>query len=214
MAAVALFFATQMGQELIPPIDAGQFTIYVRMPSGANIDVTDNQIQQIEQAIIEETGNPDPSFALGEEKVPDSDLQILISNIGVLNDWPAAYTPNIGPGDAFMLVQLKGKSGRPGAFDYVDDLREKLNKRFPNVEFAFDTGGMLSSALNMGEPSPIHFQVSGSKLEEMREIAEHVEAHAKIGSRHGRCADRSATRLPHDDNHHEPRQSGSHGTHS
>ena len=103
------------------------------MPSGANIDVTDYRIQQIEQAIIEETGEPDPSFALGEEKIADSDLQILISNIGVLNDWPAAYTPNIGPGDAFMLVQLKGKSGRPGAFDYVEALREKLNSQFPDV---------------------------------------------------------------------------------
>ncbi len=176
LSAVAIFFATQMGQEMIPAIDAGQFTIYVRMPSGANIDMTDARIQDIEAAIIEETGEPDPSFALGVEKVAGSDLQILISNIGVLNDWPAAYTPNIGPGDAFMLVQLKGKRGRPGAFDYVDLLREKLNLRFPNVEFAFDTGGMLSSALNMGEPSPIHFQVSGSKLEEMREISEHVEA--------------------------------------
>ena len=180
LGAVGLFvgaasMATQMGQELIPPIDAGQFTVYVRMPSGTNIDRTDFQIQNIEQAIIEETGEPDPSFALGEEKIADSDLQILISNIGVLNDWPAAYTPNIGPGDAFMLVQLKGKAGRPGAFDYVEQLRTKLNERFPDVEFAFDTGGMLTSALNMGEPSPIHFQVSGAKLEEMREIAEHVE---------------------------------------
>ncbi len=181
LAAVAIFFAIQMGQEMIPAIDAGQFTIYVRMPSGANIDQTDSRIQDIEAAIIEETGKPDSSFALGpkHEKIPESDLQILISNIGVLNDWPAAYTPNIGPGDAFMLVQLKGKRGRPGAFDYVDLLREKLNGRFPNIEFAFDTGGMLSSALNMGEPSPIHFQVSGSKLEEMREISEHVEAMAK-----------------------------------
>jgi len=179
LAAIAIFFATQMGREMIPAIDAGQFTIYVRMPSGANIDMTDSKIQEIEQAIIEETGEPDPSFALGEEKIPASDLQILISNIGVLNDWPAAYTPNIGPGDAFMLVQLKGKPGRPGAFDFVDTLREKLNRRFPAVEFAFDTGGMLSSALNMGEPSPIHFQVSGSKLEEMREIAEHVEGMAQ-----------------------------------
>jgi len=140
-----------------------------------NIDMTDYHIQNIEQAIIEETGETDPSFALGVEKVPDSDLQLMISNIGVLNDWPAAYTPNIGPGDAFMLVQLKGKEGRPGAFDYVERLREKLNERFPEVEFAFDTGGMLTSALNMGEPSPIHFQVSGSNLEEMHEIAAHVE---------------------------------------
>lgn len=171
----AAFMATQMGQELIPPIDAGQFTIYVRMPSGTNIDQTDYRIQRIEQSILQETGEPDPSFALGVEKIPNSNLQILISNIGVLNDWPAAYTPNIGPGDAFMLVQLKGKPGEPGAFDYVDQLRKKLNEQFPDIEFAFDTGGMLTSALNMGEPSPIHFQVSGAKLEEMREIAEHVE---------------------------------------
>ncbi|MDC0935174.1 efflux RND transporter permease subunit [Pirellulales bacterium] len=171
----AAYAATFLGQELIPPIDAGQFTIYVRMPSGANIDVTDSEIQNIEQAIIEETGAPDPGYALGKENAPDSDLQTLISNIGVLNDWPAAYTPNIGPGDAFMLVQLKGKAGRPGAFDYVELLRDKLQKRFPRVEFAYDTGGMLTSALNMGEPSPIHFQVSGAKLDEMHEIAEHVE---------------------------------------
>ncbi len=179
--AIAATLATQMGQELIPPIDAGQFTIYVRLPSGANIDMTDYKIQHIEQAIVEETGLPDPSYALGveHEKIADSDLQIIISNIGVLNDWPAAYTPNIGPGDAFMLVQLKGKRGRPGAFDYVDRLREKLNRQFPDIEFAFDTGGMLTSALNMGEPSPIHFQVSGSQLEEMREIAEHVKDAAK-----------------------------------
>jgi len=176
LAVAAGVAATQLGQELIPPVDAGQFTIYVRMPSGTNIDLTDNRIQNIEQAIIESAGDPDPGYALGAEfeKIPESDLQTLISNIGVLNDWPAAYTPNIGPSDAFMLVQLKGKPGRPGAFDYVEELREKLNARFPDVEFAFDTGGMLTSALNMGEPSPIHFQVSGANLEEMREIALHV----------------------------------------
>lgn len=176
LAAIAVIAATQLGQELIPAVDAGQFTIYVRMPSGTNIDVTDARIQSIEQSIIQTTGQPDPSYALGPEleKIPESDLQTVISNIGVLNDWPAAYTPNVGPSDAFMLVQLKGKRGRPGAFDYVQELREKLASQFPDVEFAFDTGGMLTSALNMGEPSPIHFQVSGADLEEMREIALHV----------------------------------------
>ena len=184
LAAVAIVTATQLGQELIPQVDAGQFTVYVRMPSGTNIDVTDSRIQQIENAMIETIGTPEPGFRANkwntpeadryEEAYPSSDLQILISNIGVLNDWPAAYTPNIGPSDAFMLVQLKGKPDSPGAFEYVEQLREKLNQEFPDVEFAFDTGGMLTSALNMGEPSPIHFQVSGAKLEEMREVALHV----------------------------------------
>ena len=184
LALVAVVAATQLGQELIPQVDAGQFTVYVRMPSGTNIDVTDQRIQQIENAMIREIGVPEPGFRANqwntaaddryEESHPDSDLQILISNIGVLNDWPAAYTPNVGPGDAFMLVQLKGKPGSPGAFEYVEQLRGKLNREFPDVEFAFDTGGMLTSALNMGEPSPIHFQVSGARLEEMREVALHV----------------------------------------
>ena len=186
---VACVFAVMallnLGRELIPPIDAGQFTVYVRMPSGTNIDVTTARIEQIEEAVIRTIGEPDPGYRAGRwmepevEKEPGSDLQVLISNIGVLNDWPAAYTPNIGPGDAFMLVQLKGKTGRPGAFDYVEQLRELLTRQFPDVEFAFDTGGMLTSALNMGEPSPIHLQVNGSKLPVMHEIATIVKEEAE-----------------------------------
>ena len=34
-------------------------------------------------------GESDP-----EGNKPQSDLQMMISNIGVLMDWPAAYTPN------------------------------------------------------------------------------------------------------------------------
>ena len=104
-------------------------------------------------------------FAVGREEKPDSNLQLLVSNIGVLMDWAAAYTPNSGAMDAFMLVQTKGKGGAPSIFDYVGQLRAELNSRFPDVEFSFDTGDMLSAALSMGEPSPIHFQVQSSNLE-------------------------------------------------
>ena len=190
IASAALFVmavlgVSQLGRELIPPIDAGQFTIYVRMPSGTNIDVTNERIGEIEQRITQVIGTPDPSYRPARwqtsliENEPDSDLQLLVSNIGVLNDWPAAYTPNIGPGDAFLLVQLKGKSGRPGAFQYVEKLRPALRAQFPDVEFAYDTGGMLSSALNMGEPAPIHFQVNGSQLGVMHEIASIVQDEAR-----------------------------------
>ena len=46
-----------------------------------------------------------------------------------------------------------------------------LNERFAGIEFAFDTGGMLTAALNMGLPSPIDIQIQGSKLEVSHEIA-------------------------------------------
>lgn len=176
VGAVVLLLNT--GRELFPSVDSGQFTIYVRLPSGTRIERTEEKIQQIEQVIVDRLGEPDPAFALGEERAPQSYLQMLISNIGVLMDWPAAYTPNTGPMDAFMLVQLKEKAGRPDVFDLVTELREELEQQFPSVEFAFDTGGMMTAALNMGEPSPIHFQITGSDLHTAQEIAQIVKQEA------------------------------------
>ena len=184
LAVVVLFAASiwalqNMGQELFPAVDSGQMTLYVRLPSGTRIENTEATIKEIEREIIKVIGQPDPGYALGPsyEQHADSNLQLLISNIGVLMDWPAAYTPNRGTMDAFMLVQLKGKQGGDfkNIFQYVEQLRAKLKPQFADVEFAFDTGGMMTAALNMGEPSPIHFQIQSSNLETAQEVARMIE---------------------------------------
>jgi multidrug efflux pump subunit AcrB len=170
---LAVLLSMRQGQELFPAVDSGQITMYVRLPSGTRIEETEKVMKEIEATIIDEIGEPDPAFALdpNTQEHPDSALQLLISNIGVLMDWPAAYTPNTGPMDAFMLVQLKDRRGTRDADSYVVDLRKLLAKKFPDVEISFDTGGMLTAALNMGEPAPIHFQVQCSDLEKAQKIA-------------------------------------------
>lgn len=172
LCAFAVFGLTQMGQELFPQVDSGQFTMYVRMPTGTNIDKTEEVIVEIEEVVQEMIGKPDPLF-----EDSNSNLQLIISNIGVLMDWPAAYTPNTGPMDGFMLVQLKPGQG-PDVFQHVKNLREQLKIQFPDVEIAFDTGGMLTAALNMGEPSPIHFQVEGPNLETAIQLAGLIQEEA------------------------------------
>ncbi|MCH7527270.1 MAG: efflux RND transporter permease subunit [Planctomycetes bacterium] len=169
----ALFLLMNQGRELFPAVDSNQFTIYVRLPSGTRIERTEETIAEIEKVLMDEIGRPDVGYPT-DEKYADSNMRILISNIGVLMDWPAAYTPNTGSMDAFVLVQLKGKKGMPTTFDYVGILREKLGEQFPGVEFAFDTGGMMTAALNFGLPSPIDIQVQGSDLFTLEEIALHV----------------------------------------
>ncbi|MCZ6697658.1 MAG: efflux RND transporter permease subunit [Planctomycetota bacterium] len=168
LLALAGLLLSRTGTELFPRVDSNQFTIYVRMPSGTRIENTEKTVIEIEQVLIDEIGNPDPDRTDAE-----SDMRILISNIGVLMDWPAAYTPNSGAMDAFVLVQLKGE-GERNTFEVVDDLREKLAAAFPTVEFAFNTGGMMTAALNFGLPSPINIQVMGSKLFEGEQVAQHV----------------------------------------
>ena len=133
------------GSELFPPVGDGQFTIYVRLPSGSRIERTEAVVADIEQVLIEEIGTPDSAYP-EQENYPDSNLRILISNAGVLNDWPAAYTPNDGPMDAFIQVQLKNKQGMPGTFEYVQRLRARRSGEFPCVAFAYNTGGPLPAA--------------------------------------------------------------------
>ncbi len=193
---LSLGLAGRTGRELFPPVDAGQFTIYVRAPSGTKLERSRDIVRQIENVIVGELGDPAPDnptpdsvypvtkekYAGGEDRVltaeevaaakSDSGCRMLISNIGVLLDWPAAYTPNTGAMDSFILVQLA--PGSSDVFQHVTELRQKLNEQFPDVEFAFDTGGILTAALNMGEPSPIHFQVTGYTLETAHRIAGHL----------------------------------------
>jgi multidrug efflux pump subunit AcrB len=170
LAATAGLFILSMlifkliGTELFPQTDAGQFTVKVRAMTGLRIEKTEQVITDVENAI--------------QSVIPERDRKMVISNLGVLLDWPAAYTPNSGSQDAFILVQLAEHHGR-STFDYVDELRKKLPQQFPGTEFSFDTGGMLSAALNGGLPSPINIQIEGNKLEVAHEIAEKIKRYAE-----------------------------------
>ncbi len=168
-ATAALFILSMLifkliGTELFPQSDAGQFSVKVRATTGLRVEKTEELIAQIEKAI--------------GAVIPERERKMIISNIGVLLDWPAAYTPNSGPQDTFILVQLAEHHGR-SSFSYVDELRKKLPQQFPGIEFNFDTGGMLSAALNGGLPSPINVQVEGNKLEVAHEIAEKIKRFAE-----------------------------------
>src|SRR6266851_1958595 len=84
-------------------------------------------------------------------------------------------SPNAGPMDATMLVQLTAKSERDmSAQDYAGRLRGLLAEKLPGVQFSFDTGGLVSSALNFGLPAPINLQVEGKDMKLQTTIANHL----------------------------------------
>src|SRR5713226_2966861 len=130
-----------LGQELFPVTDASQIVINVRAPSGTRIENTEQLTQQIEKVI--------------QETIPEADRQMIVTDIGVLYDWPAGYTANSGPMDSTILVQLaQAKDRALSSQEYAQKLRQRLNHEFPGIEFAFNTGGMVSAALNFGLPAP------------------------------------------------------------
>lgn len=148
-----------LGQELFPQVDAGQIVMTVRVPTGTKLEVTEEQIIKIENAL--------------RELIKPRDLSMVISELGVVPDWSAAYTPNSGPQDAVLKIQLTDERSQ-SAQEYADFLRNKLNSRFPGIEFAFNTGGIVSAALNYGALSPIDVQIAGKITEQGRDFARKV----------------------------------------
>lgn len=152
---VSIFGFGMIGTELFPQMDVGQISIDVRMESGTAIVHTERKVTEIETFLKQEIG---------------SDVNVVLSNIGVLNDWPAAYTPNSGTQDATISVQLKENHKTKTAV-YVKSLRVKLKEHFPGVQFIFNTGGIVTTALNFGLPAPIDIQVTGNDLKKANDIA-------------------------------------------
>ena len=153
-------FFKLLGAELLPHSDVGHIKIQVRAPTGTRIEKTEELLIKVEKKI--------------QEVIPPAEIHTLITNIGVLLDWPAAYTSNSGAFDAFVEIQLNEKKQRQSTAVYADRLRETLNAAFKDVEFSFDTGGMLTAALSGGLPAPINVQVEGNDLRQSHAIAQKV----------------------------------------
>lgn len=151
----SVFFLTRTGYELYPNVDVGQMEIQVRLESGTPLKESERVIAGMEEIIREEVG---------------VDLQQVVSNIGVFYDLPAVYTPNSGTQDGYIKAQLKAERDK-STMEYVRVLRERFQQAYPGAELSFNTGGLITAALNEGKPSPIDVQIIGNDLHTLHQIA-------------------------------------------
>ncbi|OAI46798.1 hypothetical protein AYO44_10710 [Planctomycetaceae bacterium SCGC AG-212-F19] len=159
LASLALLLV--IGQEFFPAVDAGQITMFVRCPSGTRIETTEHRIQQVEKFL--------------EEQIPGRERKMIISEVGIVPDWSAAYTPNSGTMDAAIKVQLSDHRSK-SAQEYAIDLRHRLqtDPRFSDLRISFNTGGMISAALNYGATTPIEIQVEGGTGDDALALAQKI----------------------------------------
>ena len=124
LIAVVVGLGSQLRREFFPEVDAGTFEMYVRAPSGTRIEVTEDRIAAVEQ-IVRETIEKASARPHSPGETVESDLQLFLSEIGVTPDWSAAYTPNAGPMDAVVKVQLSAEREH-SAQEYVRMLRDRF----------------------------------------------------------------------------------------
>jgi multidrug efflux pump subunit AcrB len=100
---------------------------------------------------------------------------MIIAELGLVPDWSAAYTANSGSQDAIIKVQLARKRSLSSQ-EYAQRLRDWFHKdpRFADLRVSFDTGGMVSAALNYGVASPIDIQIEGGSLPRAEAMAQKI----------------------------------------
>jgi|HubBroStandDraft_1064217.scaffolds.fasta_scaffold04867_3 HAE1 family hydrophobic/amphiphilic exporter-1 len=146
-----------IGVSFFPRSDAGQFVINVKAPTGTRIEVTNDYVKQVEEIV--------------RQVVKPEDLNTVVSNIGVMADLSALFTPNSGMHTAFVQVGLK-EDHQVSSFLYMNEVRRRIAAQLPQLRTYFQSGGLVDAVLNQGKPAPIDVQVSGMDLKADDRIAQ------------------------------------------
>jgi HAE1 family hydrophobic/amphiphilic exporter-1 len=153
-----------LGVAFFPRTDPGQFVINFKAPSGTRIELSEQYAKQVEDVV--------------RKVVPENELGMIVSNIGITTDFSAIYTPNSAPHTGFVQVSLKD-GHKIGSYEYMRQVRERLREDLPQLSTYFQSGGLVDSVLNMGMPAPVDVQVSGSSLRKSYAVASEIASQAR-----------------------------------
>ncbi len=164
VALVLVVFGPLLGRSYFPRTDPGQFVINLKAPNGSRVEVTNDYVAQVEQEI--------------RSVIPEHDLGMIVSNIGITPDLSAIYTSNSSMDSAFVQVSLAPEH-RVGSYAYMQRVRQKLAHDMPQMTTYFQAGGLVDAVINQGLPAPIDIQVGGNNLDESYRIAGEIAAKAR-----------------------------------
>jgi multidrug efflux pump subunit AcrB len=145
---LSFFTYLEIGRDFFPSVDAGQFRMHVRAPSGTRIEQTEVLFERIEEII--------------RKTVPAEEFGLILDNIGLAGSGLSlAYSDNstIGSFEGEILVSLK-EDHQPTE-KYMKVIREKIHVAMPEVTIFYQAADIVSQILNFGLPAPINVQVVG-----------------------------------------------------
>jgi multidrug efflux pump subunit AcrB len=164
-----LVVGNQLGREIFPAVDAGQFQLRLRAPAGTRLDHMEELTRDVLKAIGREVGeeNVDISIALVGTASPNYPINFIFL-------WTA------GSHEALLRVSLKHGCGVR-----IEELKERLRRNIPelvrsqlpsmkDVRLSFEAGDIVTQVLSFGAPTPIEVDVSGPKFSDTRAYADKV----------------------------------------
>jgi multidrug efflux pump subunit AcrB len=148
-----------LGLSFFPRTDPAQFVINFKAPSGTKLEATNEEAAKLEELI--------------RNVVSKHDMGMIVTNIGLDPGFSALYSQNSAMHTGFMQVALK-PDHTTGSFEYIDEVKKKMNAEMPELQGFFSTGSLIDAVLNMGSPVPIDVRITGSDIKADYDLAQSV----------------------------------------
>ncbi len=180
-AVLIVGLGSQLGMEIFPVVDSGQFQVRLRGPAGTRIERTEEIAQKTLEIINEEVGAEDVAITIGFGGVSPSSYTIN-----------TVYLWTGGPEEALLRVALRhGTSVRVEALKHR--LREvlparlkawlgeqlaaeglppaRIAERLSDLKLSFEPADVVNEVMSFGAPTPVEIVVYGPKLADTRSYA-------------------------------------------
>jgi multidrug efflux pump subunit AcrB len=149
VSALAVFFLANIGQDVLPKINSGQFQVRLRVAEGTRIERTELKLIEMLRVL--------------EELVGKENISVTSSYIG---QHPGQFSSSpiylfmSGPQEAVLQVNLK-----EGYHEDLDDLKERFRKKvkevMPDAKLSFEPIELTDKILSQGAPTPIEVRILG-----------------------------------------------------
>ncbi len=153
---VMALLSRQLGWEIFPQTDVGEFRLRLRAADGTHITKT-------EQIALE-------TLEIIRTQVGEKNIEITLGYVGTI---PASFPINAvyqwsrGPEEALLRIALKHGTGI-STEAMKETLRQELARRLPNVRFSFEPADIISEVMSFGSPTPIEIAARGASLDDNR----------------------------------------------
>ena len=183
--AVVALVGPQLGREIFPQVDAGQFQLRLRAPTGTRIEQTEAITQEALRFVAEEV------------RAAGGEVEITLGYVGVV---PSSYPINAiylwmgGPHESAIRIALE-----PGPVR-IESLKARLREKLPahltawtaakwkaeglpaeladrragEIRLSFEPADIVNEVMSFGSPTPVEVQVSGANMAANRAYAEKI----------------------------------------
>jgi multidrug efflux pump subunit AcrB len=157
VSGLAIFLLANIGQDVLPKVNSGQFQVRLRAADGTRMERTELKLVEMLKVLEELVGKE--NIAVTSSYVGQHPGQFSSSPI---------YLFMSGPQEAVLQVNLK-EDYRENLDDLKERFRTKVKEVMPDVKLSFEPIELTDKILSQGSPTPIEVRILG-KNKKLNEV--------------------------------------------